>query len=83
MWGEPEYLKELGWVERDEHDEQIKATIAVTHSNYGFVVLRFGRDTCRFLHWAMTKEEAIEWAVDWARKEIAHNEIQECKKRSK
>ena len=80
MWGEPAYLKELGWIETDHDGEQIKAAIAVTHANYGFVILRFGADTCRFLHWEMTQNEAIEWAVDRSRKEIALHEIKECKK---
>jgi hypothetical protein len=75
MFGEPEYLRELGWVEKDGDGEQIKAAIAVVNASYGFVVLRFGADTCKFLHWEMTRESAIEWAVDRARKEVSKHEI--------
>lgn len=79
MWEEPEYVRELGWNEVDEDGEKIKTAIVVTHASFGYVVLRFGADTCRFLNWALTREEAIEWAVDRARKEISHHEIIEYK----
>jgi len=71
------YWKDLGWTEWNGSEDE-EASIIVINANIGFNVLRLGYQVV-FLGWYKSPEEAIEYAVDFSRKTIAHHEI-ECEK---
>ena len=73
------YLRELGWKEFDEEENETDVLIFVLDIDYGFAVFRQGNET-NLLHYSRNIHEAIEWAVDEARKQIAAHEIRESKK---
>lgn len=70
------YVKALGWYEFDDDGDKVPSAIAVTFNYLGYSVFRLGQNV-EHLKWLFSKEEAIEWAVDRSRKEIAEHEMRQ------
>jgi hypothetical protein len=70
------YFKKLGWKESDEDGDSITAAIFVYDVCFGFNVFRQGNNI-KLLGWFRQIDEAVEFAVDECRKEIASHEIQQ------
>ena len=68
------YAKELGWKEYDEDDDQSHSVIYVLDMNFGYGVIRQGANTRMVFH-SKKLCEAVEWAVDEARREISAHEV--------
>ena len=67
------YSKELGWIEHID-EEEFDVVVAVLYAGIGYNVFRLGA-YCTHLVWFEDRDEAIEWAVDHARKLIAADEF--------
>ena len=70
------YIKDLGWDELDDEDEKCRAMVVVVDANFGFNVFRFGGIN-QHIGWYSAKEDAIEYAVDCSRQDIAEHEFME------
>jgi hypothetical protein len=73
------FSKNLGWKEIDEYQDEVDVMIIVVDANLGFNIFRLG-EYCELLDWMIDREEALEYAVDSCRKEIAFHEISEMGK---
>lgn len=73
------YAKRLGWNEFDEEGSKTPASIFVRDVSWGYSVFREG-NKLQMLYWTKSLDEAVEWAVDRARKEIAEHEVQQEKR---
>ena len=73
------YTRNLGWIEIDEHGDEVEVMILVLDANLGYNVFRLG-EYCELLEWYINREEALEYAIDISRKEISHHEIKEMGK---
>lgn len=74
------YTKFLGWIKENETETETESVIAdfvtVFDMYVGYGVVRIINDPELLFH-SMELSEAVEWAVDYARKEIASNEMME------
>lgn len=77
--GKIKYQKELGWKEFDEDGDSSPVAITVLDVDWGYSVFR-NTSTIQHLHWTHNLSDAVEWAVDRARNEIAEHEIKQVEK---
>jgi len=73
------YAKALGWNEFDERGDRVPVTLCVIDSKIGYNILRFG-EYCEHLEWFLSREDAIDWAVDYQRKEVAEHELRQVER---
>lgn len=68
------YVKFLGWHEFDVTGDKHDAMVVCMFALYGYNVFRLGSYT-EHIGWFEMRDEALEFAVDRARQDIAHNEF--------
>ena len=73
------YTRNLGWNEVDENGDEVEVMIIVLDANLGYNIFRLG-EYCELLDWYLSREEALEYAIDTSRKEISYHEINEMGK---
>jgi len=83
MHDKTKYLKELGWHEFDDDGDKICCLIFVMDIDLGYGVFRQGAEGKKLLFHTMKQDEAVEWAVDRARQEIADHEIKQVNREVK
>ena len=74
------YQKALGWKEYDNDGDLMQASITVVNVKWGYSVFRHGNDSVQHLYFSTILSEAVEWAVDRARKEIADHELKQVER---
>lgn len=77
--GKTKYAKLLGWHEFDDEGNKISVAINTLDVEIGYAVFRRGAEV-QMIYWAPEIEDAVEWAVDRARQEIADHEIKQQKR---
>ncbi len=75
------YCRELGWREYDSDGDSIPVTIMVVDASIGFNIFRFGQDVMH-LGWTIMKEDAIDWASEYCKKEISAHELRQAERDS-
>lgn len=73
------YCRHLGWSEYDEEGDKVPAMITVVNATIGYNVFRVGQDLYH-LEWFHSREDAIDWAVDRARQEVAEHEVRQSER---
>lgn len=73
------YERDLGWREFDEDGDSVPAVVAVVEGGLGYNVFRLGQH-CFHLEWFDRREDAIDWAVDRSRQEVAEHELRQSER---
>lgn len=76
------YHKELGWKEFDDDGDSVTVAITVIDTDFGYCVFR-NSPTITMMNWFQNLDEAVEWGVDRARKEISDHEIKQAERQPK
>jgi len=73
------YIRPLGWKEYDDDGDCVPALMIVVDAQIGYNIFRVGQELCH-LDWYYRREDAIEYAVDRTRWEIAQHEVQQAER---
>jgi len=77
------YYKDLGWNEFDSDGDKVPVAIFVYDVEMGYACFRQGQDGKELVFHSLDLDEAVEWGVDRARREIADHEIKQQERQAK